>query len=61
MTRRAYETIVFSTEDKIARVVFNRPEVHNAFNSKMIGEIADAFEKIRSDESVRMVILTGKG
>ncbi len=61
MTRPAYETIVFSKKDKIARIVFNRPEVHNAFDSKMIGEIAEAFEKIQSDQSVRVVILTGKG
>ena len=61
MTQAAYETVVFSKEGKIARVIFNRPEVHNAFNSKMIGEIDDAFEKIRSDESIRMVILTGEG
>ena len=61
MTRSGYETIVFSKQDKIARVIFNRPEVHNAFNSKMIGEIDDACEKVKSDESIRMVILTGEG
>ena len=61
MTRSGYETIVFSREDKIARVIFNRPDVHNAFNSKMIGEVDDAFEKIEADESIRVVILTGEG
>lgn len=61
MTKSAYETILFSKEKKIARVAFNRPEVHNAFNSELIGEIDDAFEKIKSDESVRVVILTGEG
>jgi methylglutaconyl-CoA hydratase len=61
MSQSEYETIVFSKQNKIARVVFNRPDVHNAFNSKMIGEIDDAIEKIRSDDSVRVVILTGEG
>lgn len=61
MTQSAYETIIYSKENKIARVVFNRPEVHNAFNSKMIGEIEDAFKKIKSDDSARVVILTGQG
>ena len=61
MTGSAYENIIYSKEDRIARVVFNRPEVHNAFNTQMIGEIDDAFNKIMSDESVRVVILTGAG
>ena len=61
MTQSTYETIICSKEDKIVRVIFNRPEVHNAFNSKMIGEIEDAFERIKSDESARVVILSGEG
>jgi methylglutaconyl-CoA hydratase len=61
MSQPDYTTIVYSKQNKIARVVFNRPDVHNAFNSKMIGEIDDAIEKIRSDDSVRVVILTGEG
>ena len=61
MTQFTYETIIYSKEDKIVRVIFNRPEVHNAFNSKMIGEIEDAFERIKSDESARVVILSGEG
>jgi len=61
MTGSTYETIIYTKEDRIARVVFNRPDVHNAFNTQMIGEIDDAFDKIISDESVRVVILTGAG
>jgi methylglutaconyl-CoA hydratase len=61
MKSSAYETIIFSKENKIARVIFNRSEVHNAFNSQMIGEIDDAFKKIKSDDSARVVILTGEG
>jgi len=57
MTGSDYETIVYSKKDRIARVIFSRPEVHNAFNTQMIGEIDDAFDKIVSDESARVVIL----
>jgi methylglutaconyl-CoA hydratase len=56
-----YETILFSKDGKIARIFFNRPEVHNSFNSAMIKELDAAFEKIKADKSIRVVILSGKG
>lgn len=61
MKKEAYKTIVFSKEDKVARIILNRPDVHNAFNSQMISELDDAFEKAKADHSIRAVILTGKG
>ncbi|NIM59441.1 MAG: enoyl-CoA hydratase/isomerase family protein [Candidatus Aminicenantes bacterium] len=56
-----YETIIFSKDGKIARVFFNRPDVHNSFNSTMIRELDDAFEKVKADKSIRVVVLSGKG
>jgi methylglutaconyl-CoA hydratase len=56
-----YKTILFSRDGKIARVFFNRPEVHNSFNSTMIKELDAAFEKIKVDKSIRVVVLSGKG
>lgn len=61
MTLDTYKTIAFTEEGKIARVCFNRPELHNAFNSEMIRELDDIYEKIKGDKSLRVVILTGKG
>jgi len=57
----SYKTITFDKEERIARVCFDRPEIHNAFNSSMIRELDDVFEKIESDKSIRVVILTGHG
>jgi methylglutaconyl-CoA hydratase len=54
-------TISYSTENKIARVLLNRPEVHNAFNEVMIQELLDVFQEISKNEDVRIAILTGKG
>ena len=56
-----YKTIIFSKEGKIARVFFNRPDVHNSFNSTTIKEVDDALEKIKADKSIRVVVLSGKG
>ena len=61
MPEKRYLTILSERQDKVVRISLNRPEVHNAFNSTMIRELADAFEKARKDESARVVILTGEG
>jgi methylglutaconyl-CoA hydratase len=61
MTEEAYKTILFSKEDRAARIIFNRPDVHNAFDSLMISELDDAFEKAKADQSIRVVVLTGEG
>lgn len=61
MTEEKYKTIIVSSEGPVGRVVLNRPKIHNAFDSTMIRELDDAFEKIQKESAVRVVILTGKG
>ncbi len=56
-----YETITYKKTDRIARVTFSRPEVHNAFNSTMITEMTDIFDEIEKDGDIRVVVLTGEG
>ena len=55
------ETIVYTIDKLVARVTFNRPEVHNAFNDQMIEELTHVFKDIQKRESVRVVVLTGEG
>jgi len=45
----------------IARVMIARPEVHNAFRPETVGELIDAFARIRDDASIGCVLLTGAG
>lgn len=61
MSHKKFETIIFAKKGEIVRVILNRPEVHNAFNSAMIRELGDVFKVIKEDKSIRVVILTGKG
>jgi len=61
MKKKAYKTIAFSKAEGISRIILDRPEVHNAFNSLLISELDDAFEKVMEDKSIRVVILTGRG
>jgi methylglutaconyl-CoA hydratase len=56
-----FETISCTFKDKIATVTLNRPEIHNAFNEVMIAELTGVFKKISTDESIRVVVLTGNG
>lgn len=49
------------TEDGIAKVTINRPEVRNAFRPLTVNELKEAFEIVREDPTVGVVILTGEG
>ncbi len=57
----SYETVKYEKENQIARVTFNRPEIHNAFNSTVITEMSDIFKQIKSDKEIRVVLMTGEG
>ncbi|MGD2295340.1 MAG: enoyl-CoA hydratase/isomerase family protein [Candidatus Aminicenantes bacterium] len=61
MEDRLYDTILLEIKDQVARLVFNRPDVHNAFNADVISEMTDAVDRLSQDESVRVIVLTGKG
>lgn len=45
----------------IARVTMARPEVFNAFDEAMIGELDAAFGVLGADAAVRVIVLAGEG
>jgi naphthoate synthase len=49
------------TEDGIAKITINRPEVRNAFRPQTVVELRQAFELAREDEEIGVIILTGEG
>jgi E-phenylitaconyl-CoA hydratase len=51
----------FSIRDQIATVVLNRPEAMNAIDPETQGELLECWQRIRTDDDVRVVILTGAG
>jgi naphthoate synthase len=58
----SYEDIIFEkSDDGIARVTINRPEVRNAFRPLTVTEMIDAFADAREDLDIGVVILTGAG
>ena len=59
---KSYEDILFhNSGDGIARIAINRPEKRNAFRPKTICELLDAFNIVRNEESIGVVLLTGAG
>jgi enoyl-CoA hydratase len=57
----AYDNLLFEVSDKIARITFNRANVLNALNRKTMDELGDCLKKVRADDDIRVLILTGAG
>ncbi len=57
----AYECVDLKREGKVAWVYINRPKKLNALNIQTVTELIDAFESIRMDDEVGVVVLTGAG
>ena len=55
------EQVLFSIDDGIAQITLNRPEKRNAINGDMLEKIADIFEQIALDSSVKLVVFRGEG
>ncbi|MEE8470238.1 MAG: enoyl-CoA hydratase/isomerase family protein, partial [Dehalococcoidia bacterium] len=56
-----FETIILEKKDGVARIVFNRPDVLNAFNPKMSDELKEAVKDIAGDKEAKVVVITGAG
>jgi methylglutaconyl-CoA hydratase len=54
-------TLDIQTQDRVARIYLNRPEVRNAFNDGVIAELADAFTRLGRDPGLRVIVLGGHG
>ena len=56
-----YNTILFEITNGIARLTLNRPDRLNSFTAEMHGEVRAALEQVKSEASVRVLVLTGAG
>src|SRR5208283_1707019 len=56
-----FQNIKFEKKNQIAYVTIDRPKVLNALNMATMQELKQAFESIKDDAEVRVVILTGAG
>jgi len=58
---KEFKTILIEKGGDIATIWFNRPEIHNAFNETMISDLLEAFDLLGSDDTVKAIIIRGKG
>lgn len=56
-----YQTISVTRDGAVATLSLNRPDVRNAMNPEMIGEITAAFAEFNALEDIRAVVIRGEG
>ncbi len=57
----SFENLLYEKKNAIAYVTVNRPKVLNALNMATMEELRTAFQAIRDDAEIRVVIFTGSG
>ncbi|PTX45127.1 enoyl-CoA hydratase [Christiangramia gaetbulicola] len=57
----SYKNILEEIDDNILTITINRPKKLNALNRETIQELHDALKEAKSDDEVKVVILTGSG
>lgn len=59
-----YTTILYEIDPAnaaVCRITLNRPDKHNAIDRAMAEELISAFRRVRDEQSVGVVVLTGAG
>lgn len=57
----SYSTLEIQRDGAVATLWMNRPEVFNAFDEPLIAELTQACQALDHDDSVRVVVLAGRG
>ena len=55
------EVVLYEVQGPVALVSMNRPEFHNAQNSKMTYALDAAFRRACDDDAVKVIVLRGEG
>lgn len=56
-----FRHIEFQKLNGFGFISLNRPQVHNAIDALMISELTSLFSKIEEDETIRALVIRGKG
>lgn len=56
-----YQDILYEINDGVAVITINRVAQGNAFSADTYGEIIDAMDRVSSDDTVNVAIITGSG
>lgn len=56
-----YATLRVEREGEVGWLTFNRPEVGNAMDARMLGELEAAWRELDADPRVKVIVNTGEG
>lgn len=56
-----YHDLTYQKKDHIATITFDNPEKLNAMTGRMLASFSRAIERVRQDDDVRVLVLTGAG
>lgn len=60
-TAMSYQHILYETDQGVATITLNRPDVLNSFNRAMAAEVRQALAHAGGDAAVRALLVTGAG
>src|SRR5215212_3971891 len=55
------EDLLFTLEDGIGRITFNRPQARNAFTFEMYERLAEICGRANTDPAIKVLLLRGAG
>src|ERR1700755_2221232 len=55
------KSFLYDVREGVARITLNRPERLNALTFEVYRELTDTFAALRTEDGVRVVVLTGAG
>ena len=56
-----FETVLYEAADGVGRLTLNRPARMNGMTNRMVRETYEALREAASDDSLRVLVLTGAG
>ena len=56
-----FEEILYHKADWVATVTINRPDVYNAYSTRTLAEMIEAFKDASRDDKIAVLVLTGAG
>jgi enoyl-CoA hydratase/carnithine racemase len=57
----AFQDILYTKCDRVARITLNRPQHYNAYSTRALEELATAFRDASFDDAVGVIVFTGAG
>jgi enoyl-CoA hydratase/carnithine racemase len=57
----SYSTLLIERDGPVGWLIFNRPDVGNAMDARMLGELETAWQELDADDRVRVIVNTGAG